>query len=328
MIGRSKSSVSSGLQTSFGMAILAVGFLATLGTVLAFFGGAWWAFDVIANFRLQLALVLLVCGLLYGALFGRGGAVLFIGAAVLNAALVVPMWLSSQPAVASDQRLQIITLDVTTSLGTRSPVIGWISTVDADLIFLQQTTPAWIESIREADTGYTVIAEPAQSGQSGTIALAKVPYETRVYPVLPGTEPIVEVSADLAGRPVTVLSMRADTPSGENDAQLRDELFQAAGELVASRNEPVIVVGDLNVTRWSHAFRTLTGAGSLNNSEDGFGYQATWPANDWPLAGDYAGLPLDHALTTTALTTAGRSIGPAVGSDHLPLIVDIAPAAG
>lgn len=328
MIGRSRSSMSSGLQTSFGMAVLAVGFLATLGTVLAFFGGAWWAFDVIANFRLQLALVLLVCGLLYGALFGKGGAILFLGAAILNAALVVPMWLSSQPAVASEQRLQIVTLDVTTSLGTRAPVIGWLSTVDADLIFLQQTTPAWIASIDDADTGYTVIAEPGQSGQTGTIALAKVPYEAEVYPVLPGTEPIVEVTAELAGQPVTVLSMRADTPTGEEDAAQREELFQAAGELVASRTEPVVVIGDLNVTRWSHAFRTLTSAGSLNNSEDGFGYQATWPANDWPIAGDYAGLPVDHALTTAALTTTGRAIGPAVGSDHLPLIVDIAPTAG
>jgi len=61
---------------------------------------------------------------------------------------------------------------------------------------------------------------------------------------------------------------------------------------------------------------------------DGFGYQATWPANDWPVGGDYAGIPIDHALLTTALTTAHRSIGPAVGSDHLPLIVHIAPAAG
>ena len=328
MIGRQRSSMTSGLQTSFAMAILAVGFLATLGTVLAFFGSAWWAFDMIANFRLQLAAILLICAVLYGSLFGRGGAILFLGAAVLNAALVVPMWLSSQPAVASDERLEIVTLDVTTSLGTRSPVIGWISTVDADLIFLQQTTPAWIESIRDADTGYRVIAEPSQAGQSGTIALAKVPYETQVYPVIPGTEPIVEVNAELAGRPVTVLSIRADTPSGVNDAEQRDELFQAAGELVAARSEPVVVVGDLNVTRWSHAFRTLVSAGALNNSEDGFGYQATWPANDWPIAGAYAGLPVDHALTTNALTTARRSIGPAVGSDHLPLIVEIAPAAG
>lgn len=327
MVGRT-SSVSSGVSTSFAMVVLAIGFLATLATVLAFFGGVWWAFDIIANFRLQLALALLVGGILYGALYGRGAAILFLGAAVLNAALVVPMWLSSQPAVASDQRLRVVTLDVTTSLGTRSPVIEWVSTVDADLIFLQQTTSAWVESIREADTGYSIIAQPPQDGQSGTIALAKVPYDARVYPVIQGTEPIVEVSAELGGRPVTVFSIRADSPSGVNDVEQRDELFEATGELVASRTEPVVVVGDLNVTRWTHAFRVLTSAGSLNNSEDGFGYQATWPANDWPVGGDYAGIPIDHALLTTALTTAHRSIGPAVGSDHLPLIVHIAPAAG
>ena len=134
--------------------------------------------------------------------------------------------------------------------------------------------------------------------------------------------------AELGGRPVTVLSLRADAPSGVSEAEQRDERFEATGDLVASRPEPVVVIGDLNVTRWTHAFGLLTSSGALHNSEDGFGYQATWPANDWPLGGDYAGIPIDHALLTTALTTAHRAIGPAVGSDHLPLIVHVAPAAG
>jgi endonuclease/exonuclease/phosphatase (EEP) superfamily protein YafD len=66
----------------------------------------------------------------------------------------------------------------------------------------------------------------------------------------------------------------------------------------------------------------------LNNSEDGFGYAATWPRIDLPLVGAYAGLPLDHALYRGDLTVPSRRVGPDLGPAHRPLLFDLSPAAG
>ena len=57
--------------------------------------------------------------------------------------------------------------------------------------------------------------------------------------------------------------------------------------------------------------------GGLINSQRGFGVQATWP-----VAGGFAPrIPLDHCLHSPDLATVDRRMGPAVGSDHLPLVV-------
>jgi hypothetical protein len=82
----------------------------------------------------------------------------------------------------------------------------------------------------------------------------------------------------------------------------------------------VVVVGDLNITPWSHAFRSLERAG-LRNSQRGFGLQATWPAGYGPFM-----VPIDHALHSRDLTVTHREVGPAHGSSHRSVLVELAPA--
>jgi hypothetical protein len=63
----------------------------------------------------------------------------------------------------------------------------------------------------------------------------------------------------------------------------------------------------------------------MTNSEDGFGYAATWPSFDWPFVGSYTGLPVDHAIYLGAITVPYRRIGPDLGPAHRPLLFDISP---
>ena len=95
---------------------------------------------------------------------------------------------------------------------------------------------------------------------------------------------------------------------------------------MAEATEPVVVAGNLETSRWSHAFDVI--ANGLNNSEDGFGYAATWPRTDPPLIGAYMGLPLDHALYRGNIAVPARRVGPDLGPAHRPLLFDISPAAG
>jgi endonuclease/exonuclease/phosphatase (EEP) superfamily protein YafD len=80
----------------------------------------------------------------------------------------------------------------------------------------------------------------------------------------------------------------------------------------------VIVVGDFNTTPWSPCFQDLLAAAGLRNATLGHGYIGTWPTWFWP-----ALIPIDHVLLKgpLAATTVGR--GPAIGSDHYPIIADL-----
>jgi endonuclease/exonuclease/phosphatase (EEP) superfamily protein YafD len=71
---------------------------------------------------------------------------------------------------------------------------------------------------------------------------------------------------------------------------------------------------------WSPWYRRLRAETRLTNARRGFGVMASWPAYLPPVMR----LPIDHCLVSDELIVTDCRLGPAFGSDHLPLIVDIA----
>lgn len=80
------------------------------------------------------------------------------------------------------------------------------------------------------------------------------------------------------------------------------------------------MVGDFNATPWSYPFRRLMASTDLSNSALGFGLDLSYPADGNPLVR----VPIDHLLFSDGLAVVDRRLGPAMGSDHFPLTVDLA----
>jgi endonuclease/exonuclease/phosphatase (EEP) superfamily protein YafD len=87
--------------------------------------------------------------------------------------------------------------------------------------------------------------------------------------------------------------------------------------LVQRLGAPVLLLGDLNASPWSYPFRRLLEGSGLRDGSLGRGFQPTWPTGLWPLL-----IPLDHSLHSAGIGIQDRIVGPAVGSDHYPVIVD------
>jgi endonuclease/exonuclease/phosphatase (EEP) superfamily protein YafD len=77
-------------------------------------------------------------------------------------------------------------------------------------------------------------------------------------------------------------------------------------------------MGDLNATPWSRPFHRFVGRSGLCDSRAGFGVQASFPA-----ASALLRIPIDHVLVSCVIGVRNRRIGRDVGSDHLPVIVDL-----
>ena len=97
-------------------------------------------------------------------------------------------------------------------------------------------------------------------------------------------------------------------------------MLAAAADCLRDLPGPKICVGDLNITPWSPYYRSFVERTKLVNARNGFGLLPSWPTF---LFFKCLMLPLDHCLVSDDIRVADARTGEPIGSDHLPLIVEI-----
>ena len=95
----------------------------------------------------------------------------------------------------------------------------------------------------------------------------------------------------------------------------RNEQIAAIGALLQDSDAPLLVCGDWNLTPWSGWYRHVLSFG-LRDGRLRERLTPTWPAR---LA--LLGIPIDHCLASPETVIASKRIGPALGSDHRPIVV-------
>jgi endonuclease/exonuclease/phosphatase (EEP) superfamily protein YafD len=120
------------------------------------------------------------------------------------------------------------------------------------------------------------------------------------------------------GSELNLIATHPLPPIGAAYAAERNAQLQAVGEAAVDLDSPVIVAGDLNTTSWSPCFRDLLSTSQLRDSRRGWGIHPTWPG---PLAA--LGIPIDHVLVSPEIEIVRRVVGPQIGSDHRPVLVDL-----
>lgn len=107
---------------------------------------------------------------------------------------------------------------------------------------------------------------------------------------------------------------------GENEQSTeRDvELIMLAKALAGSRNR-IIVAGDLNDVAWSATTRLFRQISGLLDPRIGRGLFNTFNAFHW-----FARWPLDHVFVSSHFKVVDVQRLPAIGSDHFPLLVELA----
>lgn len=118
-----------------------------------------------------------------------------------------------------------------------------------------------------------------------------------------------------------LLGIHAPTPIFDFDLWRSD--LERFGEASASSPQPILIIGDFNASYWHPSFRALLGRGLLDaHARAGLGFSTSWPTDQFfpPF------VRLDHALTGNGLVSTGVVDFDVPGSDHLGLVVTVAPA--
>ena len=319
--------VVNGVRTAIIIMAIGLGAMASLATVLAFFGSVWWGFDLVANFRWQLMWLALIASVIY-ALSSRGIAtILFIAAMLVNAWLIAPMWLGSQPEATGEDGTRVVAIDVFGGSTDEETTLRWLFDTQADLIIASGATNDRLSALATDGSPYRVLAAPIEDDRAGIVILARDDYAVRSVTTVGHGQQVYTVTVPGAGGPVDVVTAWGELATSGVEADELAERLSAIEEIVATSSNDVAVVGSLGATRFAASVRSLLSSTDLRDATEGSGYLSTWPASDIPIVGGWIGIPLDVVFMTPGITPLELTTGPNVGVGHLPVTFVVGPSA-
>jgi endonuclease/exonuclease/phosphatase (EEP) superfamily protein YafD len=199
-------------------------------------------------------------------------------------------------------------------------LIHLIRAENPDLIFIQEITPSLAEALKEIRDAYPHGVIKPDEYAAGIAALSRLPLvKAEDAGIGEYLGPSLDIRLQVGDRLLHILTTHTPPPRNALRLKQRNENLNALAERIRTLPEPKMVVGDLNVTMWSPYYQSFIEASGLVNAREGFGLLRSWPADSWLLR-----IPIDHCLLSRGLRIVDIRTGPNIGSDHLPLIVDLA----
>ena len=298
--------------------------LAVIGTftVVGWFNACWWPLELVNSLRQAYVLVGLALALAF-ALGRKWRHVAVAGAiAAVNLAMIAAVcWGPCPPPPGPGPQWRVLLCNVHTNNRNSRGVLDYIKRERPDFVLLEELNARWGAELAELRELYPCHVEELEEDNFGIGFYSRHPAEKMAI-IHPGVVQVASTLARfrLAGRAFWLVGTHPLPPSGGRQYwDLRNDQLARVGELLATLDGPGLLVGDLNATPWSHHFRALLAVGGLRDSRRGIGLQPSWPTFC-----PWFAIPIDHVLVRPPVRVLARRVGPDLGSDHYPLVVDFA----
>jgi endonuclease/exonuclease/phosphatase (EEP) superfamily protein YafD len=296
------------------VALAAIG---TVGSVLVALVPAW-PFALLEHFRFQYvwggALVVAACA----GLRMRGWFDAALIATLVNACWVLPdLSQRARPLPRDGEPVRVLLLNVHTSSSAFADVSRLISDTAPDVIGLVEVDARWLAQLAPALAPYPHHIDDPREDNFGIALYSKLPLRGATE-LLGSQLPTLVATIELRGTPLDVVLTHPIPPVRPEPLAMQLSQLDAVARRTRALGSRVVLMGDFNATPWSQPFRTLVAATGLCDTRAGFGLQASFPASSAVLR-----IPIDHVLASCAIGVRSRAIERDVGSDHLPVLIDL-----
>jgi endonuclease/exonuclease/phosphatase (EEP) superfamily protein YafD len=283
-------------------------------------GRWWWVAELCSHFRPHYALVLGLTGaaLLFWRRWRSSAFLLLTG--LIAALPVLALYREGDGAPPGVPTVRLLSANVLTSNRDTGRLLAQIKAEDPGLLVLLEINERWRSELTSLEATYPHRLLKPREDNFGIAVFSRLPGTALELEQLGETRlPSIVATFEWQGEPMTLIATHPLPPLGSSGARRRNRQLEAIAERAAATAGAVIVIGDLNITPWSPHFRDLLQQGELRNSAQGHGPQPTWPAGSRLMR-----IPIDHCLHSAELVTVDRRVGSDIGSDHLPIVVDLA----
>ena len=310
---RKKRKPTGGLESRIGL-LLGLG-----GLIASRLGQLWIAFDVFSQFTLHFAIVSVA--FLLGVLMPR--AKLLVAFLVITIGVVaIGMWphvVSRDPAAmrvpppAGKTALRAVNFNTLYRNDDAAAVAAEVRRLDADVVALIEMGPSKRSMLKSLQDLYPYQAECFRVDYCNLAILSKFPVaESEARVQWDGPAYLMARLGPEAGN-LTVMAVHT-IRFPHSRAQYRQVV--ALGSFLESMPGLKLVMGDFNATPFSRIIATVQSRSGLKR----LSYLPTWPSHI-----NLPQIAIDHVFVSPAITQlSGPSIGQPAGSDHYPVMVEIA----
>jgi endonuclease/exonuclease/phosphatase (EEP) superfamily protein YafD len=304
--------------------VLWFGVLAGLGFTLCVLIGITgaslhWSFDLAGQFLLPATVV----GLAVTVVALICGWVRITCAAVLATAVafVFAMPFTAAPAPVSKEatRFTLLLFNVWYRNGKLDDVQAMIERSNADIVVLVETTTRVRDAMQKLGTIYPYKLDCIGSGRCDIAIFARsrlTPREVKATDD-PDRSPLVSVETDIAGCRLTLFATHMTRPFPNRPYWAQRAQAEEIGGDVGTVAGAKLIVGDFNAAPWGYVMHAIMERGRVNVLT---GAGGTWPSALPP----QLRIPIDHMMAGEGLRFVSRRVLPATGSDHLPVLAEIA----
>ncbi|MGH8284156.1 MAG: endonuclease/exonuclease/phosphatase family protein [Steroidobacteraceae bacterium] len=282
-----------------------------------------WLVDLMTHFRVQYAVVAVLCTVVLAWTFQPGWAALAAAACALNVMASIPLLrrapVAASPGSASSVAIRVATINVFYRNHDCSRTVGFVRSERPDVIALEEVSPRWQSELSVLADQYPFRYFTGDALSRGVLLLSCWPIERAASLALRSNASHgVLATVRVRGQALQVVGVHTCWPMGRAKAALRNRQLAQLAELAQSESGRLIVLGDLNVSPFSPHFQTLLETGRLASAAQGFGWQPTWPSVLPPV-----GIQIDHVLVSRGIEVRRFARGPFIGSDHWPVVADL-----
>ncbi len=296
--------------------IARVAVLVGLLPVVGWVGGAFWFFDLFNHFQVQYALFLLLCVIVLLAMKAFREMALAAACLLVPLTRIVPSHFPPEKPAGAGAPVRVVSLNVFVSNHRHGDTLRWVRETNPDFVYFTETTETWSEALEDLRDTYPHFIDEG----TGFAFYSKLPIASHSIVKCSEIEfPLLIARIPVPNGTVAFFGIHPLPPVTQRWSKALDETMAIMALEISRESGPVILAGDFNATRWSHKMRPLHQIGLLDSAK-GKAPGATWMRHN-PLLS----IPIDQVLYRgPGVTCRSFEIGPDLGSDHRPVVAEIA----
>ncbi|MET0660875.1 MAG: endonuclease/exonuclease/phosphatase family protein [Steroidobacteraceae bacterium] len=278
-----------------------------------------WFLDLFAHFKLQYAVAFAFCFVTGVGLRQRALAALALGGAVFHAWPVLALAYPHHDRPEANFRL--VSFNAGFWNDHYAEIGAFLESTRADAVILLEYRNDQLDQLARFLPSYRFRLSEQADLRYGAAILSRWPLsEGENVALSPGGAVVARARIHAGQHTVSVSGVHLSWPATPRSARSREQELVKLGHVLASCNPACVVAGDFNLTQWSGHFADFQEHLGWHNCASGQGIVRSWPNLIWPL-----GIQIDQCLTSPRVRIARFATGPAMGSDHFPIVIDLAP---